>query len=63
MFIKDDIQKIKNDKYDYSNLIKYYKRKLVDYEVMKELNGFKSEGHYTSKVKAKDILEKRDLTA
>ena len=63
LFIKDDIQKIKNDKYDYSNLIKYYKRKLVDYEVMKELNGFKSEGHYTSKVKAKDILEKRDLTA
>ena len=63
LFIKDDIQKIKNDKYDYSNLIKYYKRKLVDYEVMKELNGFKSEGHYTSKVKAKDILEKRNLTA
>lgn len=63
LFIKNDIQKIKNDKYDYSNLIKYYKRKLVDYEVMKELNGFKSEGHYTSKVKAKDILEKRNLTA
>ena len=63
LFIKDDIQKIKNDKYDYSNLIKYYKRKLVDYEVMKELNGFKSEGHYTSKVKAKDIIEKRNLTA
>ena len=63
LFIKDDIKKIKNDKYDYSNLIKYYKRKLVDYEVMKELNGFKSEGHYTSKVKAKDILEKRNITA
>ena len=63
LFIKDDIQKIKNDKYDYSKLIKYYKRKLVDYEVMKELGGFKSEGHYTSKVKAKDIIEKRNLTA
>lgn len=63
LFIKDDMKKIKNDKYDYSNLIKYYKRKLVDYEVMKELNGFKSEGHYTSKVKAKDILEKRNITA
>ena len=63
LFIKDDMKKIKDDKYDYSNLIKYYKRKLVDYEVMKELNGFKSEGHYTSKVKAKDIIEKRNLTA
>ena len=63
LFIKDDIQKIKNDTYDYSKIIKYYKRKLVDYEVMKEIGGFKSTGHYTSKTKAKDMLERINKTA
>lgn len=63
LFIKDDMQKIKNDTYDYSKIIKYYKRKLVDYEVMKEIGGFKSTGHYNSKTKVKDILEKRNVTA
>ena len=57
------MQKIKNDIYDYSKIIKYYKRKLVDYEVMKEIAGFKSIGHYNSKTKVKDILEKRNITA
>lgn len=63
LFLKNDIKNIKDDKYDYSRLIKYYKRKLVDYEVMKEIQGFKSEGKYKSKVKAKDMVNKRALTA
>lgn len=37
LFMKEDIKRIKDDKTDYSRLIKYYKRKLVDYGVMKEL--------------------------
>ena len=46
LFIKDDMNKIKNEKFDYSKLIKYYKRKLVDYGVMKQIQSFKSEGNY-----------------
>ena len=57
LFIKNDISKIKNDAYDYSRLIKYYKRKLVDYDAMKEISGFKSQGHYISKSKLKGKLE------
>ena len=41
LFIKNDMKKIKDDKYDYSRLIKYYKRKLVDFGEMKEINGYK----------------------
>ena len=37
LFIKNDLSKIKNEKTDYSRLIKYYKRRLVDYGVMKEI--------------------------
>ena len=37
LFIKNDLSKIRNDKTDYSRLIKYYKRKLVDYGAMKEI--------------------------
>lgn len=46
LFIKDDLKKISNDKIDYSKLIKYYKRKLVDYGAMKEIQGYKTEGNY-----------------
>ena len=46
LFIKDDMIKIKNEKFDYSKLIKYYKRKLVDYGTMKEIQGFRSIGKY-----------------
>ncbi len=63
LFIKDDIAKIRKEKYDYSKLIKYYKRKLIDYGVMKEITGMKSEGEYTSLQKAKDIYEKLNLIA
>ena len=43
LFIKNDIRNIENSKIDYSKLIKYYKRKLVDYGAIKELkNSFKA---------------------
>ncbi len=51
LFIKDDMKKIQDEKYDYSKLVKYYKRKLVDYEVMKQISGFKSLGAYTGNKK------------
>lgn len=37
LFIKDELKKISEEKNDYSRLEKYYKRKLVDYGVMKEI--------------------------
>lgn len=43
LFMNEDIKRIKGDKTDYSRLIKYYKRKLVDYGVMKELKAYKTE--------------------
>ena len=46
LFIKDDIRKIKNEKFDYSKITKYYKRKLVDYGAMKEIQGYKSQGAF-----------------
>ncbi len=63
LFIKNDLEKIKTDKYDYTGLIKYYKRKLVDYGAMKEIQGHNSEGKYFSKTKLKDFIENRNLTA
>ena len=46
LFIKDDIKKIQKEKFDYSKLIKYYKRKLVDYGIIKEIQGCVSKGTY-----------------
>ena len=43
LFVKDDMKKLAQEKTDYSRLIKYYKRKLVDYGVMKEIRIAKSE--------------------
>lgn len=43
LFIKEDMKQLKGEKTDYSKLVKYYKRKLVDYGAMKEL------GAYTTK--------------
>lgn len=54
LFIKNDIKKINenNDKIDYSKLVKYYKRKLIDYGALKELkNSFKSQGKYIKKTR------------
>ena len=56
LFIRDDMKKIKNDKYDYSRLVKYYKRKLVDYGVMKQLTGVKSKGKYITKENLKNRI-------
>ena len=43
LFIKEDMNKIKNEKTDYTRLIKYYKRRLVDYGVMKEIRDYKTQ--------------------
>ena len=54
LFIKNDIKNLNKGKTDYSKLLKYYKRKLVDYGVMKELrNSYKSEGKY---IKVKEVV-------
>lgn len=53
LFIKNDIKKIRNDKYDYTRLIKYYKRKLVDFGEMKQIIGYVSLGKYTKKLSSK----------
>ena len=51
LFIKDDIKKIQKEKFDYSKLIKYYKRKLVDYGIIKEIQGCVSKGTYKKQKK------------
>ena len=52
LFIKDDMKKLDKGKTDYSKLLKYYKRKLVDYGVLRELrNSYTSEGKYVKKIK------------
>ena len=43
LFMKEDIKNVKGEKTDYSRLIKYYKRKLVDYGVMKEIRKAKKQ--------------------
>ena len=55
LFIKDEIKKVKNEKFDYSRLIKYYKRKLVDYGAMKEICGYKTYSNCTKEKKNKKI--------
>lgn len=51
LFIKKDIQRIENSTVDYSKIIKYYKRKLLDYGAIRELkNSYKSVGEYTGKI-------------
>lgn len=53
LFIKDDMKKLQKDKTDYSKILKYYKRKLVDYGVMKQIrNSYRSEGKY---IKVKEV--------
>ncbi len=55
LFIKNDMKKIENTKIDYSKIMKYYKRKLVDYGAMKELkNSCKSVGNYI-KLKKREV--------
>lgn len=53
LFIKNDIKKLKTGKTDYSKLLTYYKRKLVDYGAMKQIkNSFQSKGKY---IKVKEV--------
>ena len=53
LFIRNDMKNLNNEKTDYSKILKYYKRKLIDYGAMRELkNTFKSEGKYTKMKKA-----------
>ena len=54
LFIKKDMKKIQEDKTktDYSKVLKYYKRKLIDYGAMRELkNSYISQGNYKKKMK------------
>lgn len=47
LFIKNDIKKIRNAKFDYTKIITYYKRKLVDFGAIRQLkNQYKSIGKY-----------------
>lgn len=56
LFIKDDMKKLHNTKTDYTKILKYYRRKLVDYGAMKEMkNSFKSEGKYIKVSKNKEV--------
>ena len=57
LFMKEDIKKIKDDKMDYTRLIKYYKRKLVDYGVMKELKSHRTEQQKYTKHKLSARME------
>lgn len=53
LFIKNDMKKLRETKTDYSKIIKYYKRKLVDYGAMKQIrNTYKSNGKY---IKIKEV--------
>ena len=50
LFMKEDIKNIQNEKIDYTRLKKYYKRKLVDYGVMKEIRDCQTKkGKYIKK--------------
>jgi hypothetical protein len=52
LFMKDDMKKLGNGKTDYSKIMTYYKRKLVDYGAMKQIkNSFKSQGKYLKRAK------------
>ena len=47
------MKKLNKGKTDYSKIIKYYKRKLIDYGALRELkNTYKSKGRY---IKAKEV--------
>ena len=56
LFIKEDIKNIQGEKTDYSRLIKYYKRKLVDYGVMKEIRDYKTQDGKFIKNKVSTIM-------
>ena len=54
LFIKNDMKKLNQGKTDYTKLLKYYKRKLVDYGEIREIkNSYKSKGNY---IKIKEVV-------
>lgn len=56
LFMKNDIKNIENSKIDFSKIIKYYKRKLVDYGAIKELrNSYKTGKCKYKKVRSQTI--------
>lgn len=63
LFIKDELTKIRNEKYDYTKIIKYYKRKLVDYGAMRQLQGYKSVGKYKTNQSIREKQEKETVIA
>lgn len=57
LFIRNDMRKIKNSKIDYSKIITYYRRKLLDYGEIKELkNKYKSEGKYKGTIRENRVV-------
>ena len=58
LFVREDLKNIGKEKTDYSRLEKYYKRKLVDYGVMRELKEVKTmNSTYTRKKENAGIRE------
>ena len=56
LFLKEDIKNIENSSIDYSQIIKYYKRKLVDYGAIKEMkNTCKTLNGKFIKVRSKEV--------
>jgi hypothetical protein len=54
LFIKNDMKNLQKGKTDYTKILKYYKRKLVDYGAMKQIkNACRSEGKY---IKVKEVV-------
>lgn len=55
LFIKNDMKKLVNSKVDYSKIMTYYRRKLIDYGAIRELkNEYKSAGKYTGTINKED---------
>ncbi len=53
LFIKNDIQKLHQGKTDYTKLLTYYKRKLLDYGAIRQIkNSYKSDKNY---IKIKEV--------
>lgn len=54
LFMKNDMKNLNKGKTDYSKLVKYYKRKLVDYGALREIrNTYQSKGKYR---KVKEVV-------
>ena len=53
LFIKNDMKKLREGKTDYSKIMNYYRRKLVDYGAMRQIkDSYQSQGKY---IKVKEV--------